>query len=58
MVLFALLNFLPDLKYVFKAVPIGMGALVLATATLIVSIAFNTENISWKIFQVKQMPAS
>ena len=56
--IFALLNFLPDLKYVFKALPIGMGALVLATTTLIISIAFNTENLSWDIFQIKQMPAS
>lgn len=50
---FAALNFLPDLKYVFKLTPVAMGALVASTLTLIVSIPFNKDNIdggflSWR----------
>lgn len=46
MAVFALLNYLPDLKYVFKLAPAAMGALILSTLILIISIAFNTDNIN------------
>lgn len=55
MVVFALLNYLPDLKYVFKATPIAMGALILSTIITIISIAFNTENINSSFFAIKSL---
>ena len=52
LVVFGSLNYLPDLKYFFKAAPFAMGALVISTAILILSIAFNTENISLDFFKM------
>ena len=46
MAIFASLNYLPDLKYVFKATPIAMGALITSTLIVIVSIAYNRDNIT------------
>lgn len=57
MVIFALLNYLPDLKYVFKATPIAMGALVLSTVITIISIAFNLDNIDSDFFKIKSLTA-
>ena len=54
---FALLNYLPDLKLVFKAAPFGIGALILSTTVLIISIAFNTENISMEFLKIKPLSA-
>ena len=54
---FALLNYLPDLKYVFKAAPIAMGALILSTIILIISIAFNTDNITSEYIAIKPLSA-
>ena len=52
-----MLNYLPDLKYVFKATPIAMGALVLSTLITIISISFNTSNIDGDFFKIKQLTA-
>ena len=57
MVIFALLNYLPDLKYVFKATPIAMAALVLSTVITIISIAFNLDNIDSDFFKIKSLTA-
>ena len=46
LMVFATLNYLPDLKYFFKLAPIAMGALVLSIVVLIVSIGFNRDNIT------------
>lgn len=46
LMVFATLNYLPDLKYFFKLAPIAMGALVLSIVVLIVSIGFNMDNIT------------
>lgn len=55
MVGFASLNFLKDLKYVFKFAPVAMGALVVSTITLISSIPFNTEHINSSFFEFKSL---
>ena len=57
MILFALQNYLPDLKLVFKSVPLAMGALVVSTITLLISIAFNTDNISVDYLRLKELKA-
>ena len=54
---FALLNYLPDLKYVFKAAPLAMGALIISTIILIISIAFNTDNITSEYIAIKPLSA-
>ena len=54
---FALLNYLPDLKFVFKLAPVAMGALVVGTAILIISIAFNLDNISMNFLTLKPLGA-
>jgi hypothetical protein len=50
MLVFASLNYLKDLKYVFVLTPVAMGALVISTITLIVSIPFNIDNIDSSFF--------
>lgn len=54
---FALLNYLPDLKIFFKLAPGAMGCLIISTLILIISIAFNTDNISIDFFKVKPLSA-
>jgi amino acid permease len=58
MCVFALLNYLPDLKYVFKATPLAMGALVVSSLILIISIAFNTDNITMDFLKIKPLSAA
>jgi len=50
MLIFACLNFLKDLKYVFMLSPLAMGALITSTVTLIASIPFNIDNIDSHFF--------
>ena len=50
LVIFASFNCLKDLKYVLMLSPVAMGALVISTITLIVSIPFNTDNINSSFF--------
>ena len=57
MMVFALLNYLPDLKYVLNAAPIAMGSLVVSTLILLASIGFNTENISMDFLKIKPLEA-
>lgn len=57
MCVFALLNYLPDLKYVFKLAPVAMGSLVVSTAILIISIAFNKDNITSDFIALKPLSA-
>lgn len=54
---FASLNYLPDLKVFFKLSPIAMGCLVVSTIVLIVSIAFNTDNINIDFLKIKSLSA-
>jgi amino acid permease len=50
MFLFASLNYLKNLDYVFKLAPVAMGALIISTITLIGSIPFNLDNINSSFF--------
>jgi len=53
--IFASLNFLPDLKYVFKLTSVAMGALICSTLTLIISIPFNKDNINSDFLSFKDL---
>jgi hypothetical protein len=55
MCVFALLNFLKDLKYVFMMAPVAMGALIVSTITLIASIPFNIDNINSSFLDWKEL---
>lgn len=55
MLVFASLNFLKDLKYVFKFSPFAMAALILSTLTLIISIPFNFDNINVSFFDFQAL---
>ena len=55
--MFAALNFLPDLKYVFKLTPVAMAALIGSTITLIISIPFNRDNINSDFLSFKSLSA-
>ncbi len=55
--MFAALNFLPDLKYVFKLTTVAMGALIASTLTLIISIPFNRDNIDSGFLSFKSLSA-
>jgi amino acid permease len=50
MFVFAALNCLKNLDYVFKLSPVAMGALIISTLTLIGSIPFNLEHINSSFF--------
>lgn len=52
---FALLNYLPNLKYVLKATPLAMGCLVLSVLVLIFSIPANIDNITIDFLKVKPL---
>lgn len=54
---FASLNYLPDLKVFFKLSPIAMGCLIISTLILIISIAFNTDNINPDFLSIKSLSA-
>jgi hypothetical protein len=53
--IFALLNYLPDLTYVFKATPIAMACLISSIIVVIVSIFFNSENIDADFLKIKPL---
>lgn len=55
MFVFAALNYLKDLKLVFKLAPLAMGALIIATITLICSIPFNLDNINPTFFDFQTL---
>jgi amino acid permease len=55
MFVFAALNLLKNLDYVFKLAPLAMGALVISTITLIGSIPFNVDNIDSSFFNFKAL---
>lgn len=55
MAVFASLNYLKNLEYVFKLSPVAMGALVLSTLTLICSVPFNLDNINASFFDFKPL---
>jgi amino acid permease len=55
MFVFAALNYLKNLDYVFKLAPIAMGALIISTLTLIGSIPFNLDNINSSFFDFKPL---
>lgn len=50
MLIFASLNFLKDLSLVFKMAPFAMGALIISTFVLIISISWNVDNIDSSFF--------
>jgi len=53
--IFALLNYLPNLKYVLKATPVAMACLVLSVLVVIFSIPTNIDNISIDFFSMKNL---
>jgi amino acid permease len=55
MFVFASLNYLKDLKYVLLLAPVAMGALIMATATLVASIPFNLDNINSSFFEFQDL---
>jgi amino acid permease len=57
MAVFALLNYLPDLKIFFKVSTVAMGCLVVSSLILIVSIASNTQNITMDFLKMKPLSA-
>jgi hypothetical protein len=55
--IFALLNYLPNLKYVLKATPFAMACLVVSVLVVIFSIPANFENITVEFFAIKTISA-
>jgi amino acid permease len=55
MLVFASLNYLKDLKYVFMLSPVAMAALIISTLTLIGSLFGNLDNISSSFFDFKPL---
>ena len=52
---FALLNYLPDLSYVFKATPLAMACLISSIIVVIISIFLNIENIDGDFLAIKPL---
>jgi len=52
---FALLNYLPDLSYIFKATPVAMACLISSIIVVIISIFLNIENIDGDFLAIKPL---